>query len=60
MYKVILVPASCGQSMLDVGAIEKNANSMLTQGYELAHIYQTSSAGCVGAKSAAVLVFRQR
>ncbi|MFO0697522.1 MAG: hypothetical protein U0230_28345 [Polyangiales bacterium] len=58
MYKVILVPASCGQSMLDVGAIEQNANAMFGQGYELIHVYQTITPGCFGAKTAAVMVFR--
>jgi hypothetical protein len=60
MYKVVLVPASCGQTTLDIGLIEKNANSMQAEGYDLAHVYQTSSAGCIGTKSAVVMVFRQR
>lgn len=60
MYKVVLIPASCGQTTLDVGLIEKNANTMHGQGYELAHIYQTSAATCVGSKSAVVMVFKQR
>ena len=60
MYKVILIPAACGQSALDTASIEKNANSMAAQGYDLSHIYQTSTSGCVGAKTAVVMVFRQR
>lgn len=60
MYKVVLVPAACGQSVLDVELIEKNANAMLAQGFELTHIYQSSAPGCVGGKSAAVMVFRKR
>lgn len=60
MYKVLLLPASCGQTTLDVGLIEKNANSMLSQGYELEHIYQTTASGCILAKSAVVMVFKQR
>jgi hypothetical protein len=60
MYKVILVPATCGQTALDTGTIETNLNSMHAQGFELTHIYQTSAAGCVGAKTAAVMVFKKR
>ncbi len=60
MYKVVLVPASCGQTTLDIGLIEKNANSMQAEGYDLAHVYPTSSAGCIGPKSAVVMVFRHR
>ena len=51
MYKVILVPAACGQSTLDVNLIEKNANAMLGQGFELAHVYQSTSPGCTGSRT---------
>jgi hypothetical protein len=61
MYKVMLVPAACGQTALDVGLIERNANQMAASGYELVHVYETSSMGCcVGKKTSAVLVFRKR
>lgn len=60
MYKVVLVPAACGQAALDVNLIEKNANAMLAKGYELTHIYQSSTHECTGSKSAAVMVFRKR
>jgi hypothetical protein len=59
MYKVVLLPAGCGQSALDVSRIESTSNQMAASGYELAHIYQSTTAGCLGAnKSAAVLVFK--
>jgi hypothetical protein len=60
MYKVILVPASCGTATLDVGLLEKNANNMSAQGYELQQVYQTSSAGCSGSKTSAVMIFRKK
>ena len=61
MYKVVLIPAGCCQSELDVGRIEQSANQMANSGYDLAHIYQTNSAGCcIGKKTAAVLVFKKR
>lgn len=61
MYKVVLVPAGCCQSALDVRLVEQNANQMAAAGYELSHVYETSSAGCcVGKKTSAVLVFKQR
>jgi hypothetical protein len=59
MYKVILVPASCGQSTLDVGLIEKNANTMASQGFQLVQVYQTTSAGCTGPKTSAVMIFKK-
>ena len=59
MYKVVLIPAGCCQSFLDVGKIEATANQMAGSGYELAHIYQTATPGCcISKKSAAVLVFK--
>jgi hypothetical protein len=60
MYKVILVPAGCGTSAFDVGLLEKNANNMHGQGYELVQVYQTSSAGCTGPKTSGVMVFRKQ
>lgn len=60
MYKVILVPAACGTNALDVKLVENNANTMASQGYELVQAYQSSTAGCTGPKSAAVLIFKQR
>lgn len=60
MCKVILIPAACGQTALDVGLLEQNANTMYEQGYELVQVYQTSSRGCGGPKSAAVMIFRRR
>jgi hypothetical protein len=60
MYKVVLLPAGCGQNALDTRAIEQNANTMSSQGFDLHHIYQTSTASCVGSKSAVVMIFRQR
>ena len=59
MYKVVLVPAGCGDNALDVGLIEKNANKMSTQGYDLVQVYQTTTAGCTGSKSACVMVFKR-
>lgn len=59
MYKVILIPAGCGEDTLDVGLIEKNANEMSSQGYELAEAYQTSTKGCGSTKTAAVLIFKK-
>ena len=59
MYKVVLVPASCGQSQLDVGSIEQNANEMASRGFELVEAYQTSTAGCTGAKTACVMIFKR-
>ena len=59
MYKVVLVPAGCGQDALDVGLIEKNANEMSAQGYDLIQAYQTTTAGCTGSKSACVLIFKR-
>jgi len=61
MYRVVLVQAGCGETALNVGVIEQNANHMAAQGYVLEHIYETSSMGCcVGKKTSAVLVFKQR
>lgn len=61
MYKVILVPAGCCQSTLDVGVMEQHANKMHQQGYDLAHVYQSATASCMfGSKTAAVMVFKQR
>jgi len=61
MYKVVLIPAGCCQTDLDVRLIEKAANEYAANGYDLSHVYQTSSRGCcVGSKSSAVLVFKQR
>ena len=60
MYKVILVPAGCCQSALDVSLIEKNANAMNDKGYELLQVYQSSSSGCAGAKTSAVMIFKLR
>jgi len=60
MYKVVLVPAACGEKTLDVALIEKNANEMAQQGYDVVQAYQTSSVGCTGGKSACVMIFKQR
>lgn len=61
MYKVILVPAGTCESALDVRLIEQNSNHLAASGYELSHIYETTSPGCcVGKKTSAVLVFKQR
>lgn len=60
MYKVILVPAACGKSVLDVDLLEKNANAMHGQGFELVQVYQTTSMGCMGTKTSAVMVFRKQ
>lgn len=60
MYKVILVPAACGQAHLDVGLIEKNANAMEAQGFDLMQVYQTSSAACGGSKTSVVMIYRRK
>jgi hypothetical protein len=60
MYKVILVPASCGESALDVSLVEKNANEMADQGYELVQVYETKSAGCTGMKTSCVMVYKRQ
>ncbi len=61
MYKVILIQAGLGSSILDVTKVEKTANEMNAKGFDLQHIYQTSSPGCCGgSKTAAVMVFKFR
>ncbi|HMV66363.1 MAG TPA: hypothetical protein PKA64_05900 [Myxococcota bacterium] len=60
MYRVILVPAPCGQQIMDVGQIEKNANAMHAEGYDLVQTYQTTTPGCTQSKSAVVMIFRRR
>lgn len=60
MYKVILVPAGCMQTVLDVGIIESNANTMSEKGYELVQVLQTNTAACIGTKNAVIMVFKQR
>jgi hypothetical protein len=61
MYKVVMVSAGCGQDLLNVQQIEETTNKMAAAGYELAHIYESSTRGCcVGTKTAAVLVFKHR
>jgi hypothetical protein len=60
MYKVILVPAGCGQSAIDVGIIETNANTMTERGFDLVQVLQTHASACVGTKSAVIMVFKQR
>ena len=60
MYKMILLPAGCMQSALDVGAIQTNANTMSQQGYDLVHIFQTHASTCVGSKTAVLMVFKHR
>lgn len=59
-YKVVLVPAGCCEHALDVRRIEKNANQMAQNGYELVQAYQTSTTTCTGPKTACVLIFRYR
>ena len=60
MYKVVLVSGTCGQDVLDVGLIEKNANEMAKKGYELVEMYETRTTECRGTKTAAVMVFKSR
>ncbi len=52
MYKVILVPAACGQTVLDVALIQGNANTMAAQGFDLVQVFQTHTSACVGTKTA--------
>ena len=60
MYKVILVPAGCMQTVLDVDLIQANANKMSEQGYDLMQVLQSHTTACIGTKSAVIMVFKQR
>jgi Domain of unknown function (DUF4177) len=58
MYKFVTVAGSCG-SAYDIAKCETNANQMSQQGYELVQVYQTTTAGCFGANSSLVMVFKK-
>lgn len=59
MYKFVVVQGSCG-APYDINACEVQANRMLSEGYELAHVYQTSVKSCFGqASSSLVMVFKK-
>lgn len=59
MYKFVLIEGSCGNPY-DIGKAEQNANNMDKRGYDLVQVYQTSTSGCTGSKSALVMIFEQR
>lgn len=58
MYKFVVTQGSCG-SPYNVAACEKQANTMLSQGFELQHVYQSTTTGCTGQNSVLVMVFRK-
>jgi hypothetical protein len=59
VYKFITVQGSCGNPY-DIAKCEQHANGMLSQGYELVQVYQTTTAGCTGTQSVLVMIFRHR
>jgi hypothetical protein len=59
MYKFVMLQGSCG-SPYNVNKAEQTANNMLKEGYELSHVYQSTTSGCGGAQSVLVMVFRKR
>lgn len=60
MYKFVVVQGGCGASEYDISKCEDTANNMLSQGYELVQVYQTTTSGCGTTKSALTMVFKQR
>jgi hypothetical protein len=58
MYKFVTMQGSCG-SPYDVGKCEQHANRMDQEGFTLVQVYQTNTAGCCGAKSVLVMIFRK-
>lgn len=60
MYKFVTIQAGCCSSGYNLKKCEENANKMATQGYDLIQVYQTTMAGCGGANSSLVIVFKKR
>ncbi len=59
MYKFIMIEGSCG-SPYDLKSCESHANKMTTEGYTLEHVYQTTTASCLGqSKRVLVMVFKK-
>lgn len=59
MYKFVTMQGACGNPY-DIAKCENAANKMSENGYELVQVYQSSTAGCGGAKSILVMVFKAR
>jgi hypothetical protein len=60
MYKFIVTQSGCCGGSYDVGKAEANANKMSKEGFDLVQVYQSSTAGCGGAQSVLVMVFKKR
>lgn len=60
MYKFAVIEGGCGKNSYDIKKAENTANEMLKHNYELVQVYQTSTAGCGGANSALVMVFKHQ
>lgn len=60
MYKFITIKGSCG-APYDIASCEGHANKMLSDGYELVQVYQTTTAQCLGQKSSIlVMIFKKQ
>jgi hypothetical protein len=59
MYKFGTLSGSCGNPV-DLAKAEKLANEMAQQGWILAHVFQSTTRGCLGTNSAIVMIFKQQ
>jgi len=59
MYKFVMIQGVCGRPY-DVTRSEGQANKMYKQGYDLVQVYQSTTPGCLSAKSVLVMVFKER
>ena len=57
MYRFLTIQGSCGKPY-DIQAVEQSANQMAATGFDLVQVYETRIAGCFGAQSVLVMVFR--
>ena len=57
-YKIAVVKGQCGNPY-DLRRVEQISNDMYKEGYELDHVYQSSTSSCGGASSVLVMIFKR-